>query len=260
MNSRRTGVRAAALPVLLLILVTSCRDDFFDPTPGGTGPTGAPTVELVAENLRLLAGDDNATRIGFSPRDPAARIRIERSADGGRIAACPLARIDDPLPDPGACLPDVPDGVRESITSTGLGAVALVRFGDPITVGLRVEFEEAGRQLAFRLPIIEVPAGASECKDNSCNPFFEILPVRGGTFTATARLTGGNGRLELLEGRVLARSLTSTGIPYRVAATSAGPPPLSIRATMNAPGEYALALSNTSSDDLRSIAIDAAWP
>jgi hypothetical protein len=98
------------------------------------------------------------------------------------------------------------------------------------------------------------------CKDNACNPFFEVLPVRGGAFTATARWTGGAGRVELLEGRVLARSLTSTGIPYRIAATAAGPPPLSIRATMNAPGEYALALSNASADDLTRIEIDAAWP
>lgn len=258
----RPRIRRARLArvCLALVALAACRDDFFDPTPGGTEPTGAPTVELIAQNVRLITGDENAIRIGFSPADPAARIRIERSADGGRIVACPLARISDPLPDPSGCLPDVPDGVREPITASALGAVALIRIGDPLTVGIRLEFVSSGRSFAFRIPVIEVPPGASACKDNDCNPFFEVAPVRGGPFSATARWAGGTGRLSLLEGRVLARSFTSTGIPYRVAANESGPAPLSIRATLNAPGEYALALENTSSDELRRIEIEATWP
>jgi hypothetical protein len=252
-------MRRFVLAAALLLALAGCRDDFFDPTPGQTGP--APTrLELVARNVQIRAGEANAVRIGFQPKDVAVHLRVDRSATSGRIIACPLKTIDDPIPEPSACLPDLPDGVREGLTLSGLGAVALVREGDTVTLGIRMEFEEAGRGIVFRLPVIPRPAGASVCKDNGCNPFLEVLPVRGGTFTATARWSGGTGVLEVLEGRVLARSFSSTGIPYRIAAEVSGPPPLSVTATLSSPSEFALALRNTSAGDLSDIEIEATWP
>jgi hypothetical protein len=59
---------------------------------------------------------------------------------------------------------------------------------------------------------------------------------------------------------VLARSFSSTGIPYRVAGQKTGPPPLSVTATVTSPGEYALALINVSTGDLTAIEIRARWP
>jgi len=251
-------MRRVALFVALIALLSACREGFFDPTPGGTKEQ--PSVELIGTNLRMLAGEANAIRISFRPKDPSARLRIERSSNEGRVIACGLRGIDDPLPPAEQCMPDVPDGVRESITAAGLGAIALVREGAPIAIDLRLEYEQGGRAFSIRLPIVGTPPGASVCKDNGCNPFFELLPVRGGAFTATARWETGSGKLELLEGRVRAKAFSSTGIPYRIAATRSGTSPLSVDARMNAPSEYALALTNTGATDLTHIQIDATWP
>lgn len=252
-------MRRSLLVAALLLSITACREDFFDPTPGGTA-TGRPRAELFAENVTILPGPQGAIRIGFRPKDVSVQIRVARSDETGRIIACPLRAIDDAIPEQRACLPDLPNGVRESLTLQGLGAVVLVREGAALTLDIRMEYEESGRAITIRLPRIVRAAGASVCKDNGCNPFFEVRPVRGGAFTATARWTGGPGRLELLEGRVLARAFTSTGIPYRVAAEREGNPPLSISAQLQAPSEYALALLNTGPGDLTEIEIETAWP
>ena len=249
----------AGLLLALTAALPACREDFFDPTPGQTGPSQR-RVEVVARNVTLLPGEANAIRLGFGAKDPSAHIRVERPGGSGRIIACPLRDVGDPLPDLSACMPDVPDGVRTSITLTDLGGIALIREGDPLALEIRLEFEEDDRSLTLHLPVIERPAGAAACKDNACNPVFELLPLRAGRFTATARWSGGEARLEMLEGRVLARSFSSTGIPYRIAGGSSGTSPLSFTATLSAPSEYALALANTSTDDMRGIVLEAAWP
>ena len=247
-----------ALAAALLLSLAACRDDFFDPTPGDS-PGGEPRVELLAQNLRLIPGEANAIRIGIQAKDGSVHLRVVRSGAGGRIIACPLRAIDDPMPATG-CLPDLPNGVREGLTMTGLGAVVLVLEGEPLTLDITADYAESGRRITVRFPAIEPPAGASVCKDNGCNPFFEVRPVNGGRFTASARWLGGTGHLEMLEGRVQARAFTSTGIPYRVAGESDGASPLALTANLNAPSEYALALRNTSNTALTDLSIEMVWP
>jgi len=251
-------VRRIALSLALLVTLTGCREGFFDPTPSGT--KAPPGVELIGQNIRMLPGAADAIRVSFRPKDPSVRIRIERSSNTGRVIACPLRLIDDPIPAEASCLPDLPDGVREPLTLPDLGAVALVREGDPITIDLLLDYEEGGRTFDIRIPIVPVPPGVTTCKDNGCNPFFEVIPPRGGAFTATAEWASGDGKLELLAGRVRARSFSSTGIPYAIAATKTGLSPIQIQAELNSPAEYALALSNAGGVDLQTIQIHAAWP
>jgi hypothetical protein len=252
-------MRLPALAVALALLLGACSEDFFDPTPGGDS-ADAPAVELVGENIRMIPGEANAVRIAFKPKDVSARVQIARSSTEGRVTACALRTIDDPLPPVDRCIPDLPHRVRETLTIAGLGAVVLVREGDPIEIDLRLEYEEGRRDFSIRIPSVQRPPGASICKDNACNPFFEVRPVRAGCFRVTASWSGGPARLELLEGRVLARAFSSTGIPYRIAAGEGGPGPLSLTAQLNAPSEYALALTNTGGGDLSGIRIDATWP
>jgi hypothetical protein len=251
-------VRRIALSLALLIALTGCREGFFDPTPSGNTPR--PGVELIGQNIRMLPGAAEAVRVSFTPKDPSVRVRIERSSNTGRVIACPLRSIDDPIPPEASCLPDLPDGVREPLTLPGLGAIALVREGDQITIDLLLDYEEGGRTFDIRIPVVPVPAGVTTCKDNACNPFFEVIPPRGGGFSASAEWASGDGKLELLAGRVRARSFSSTGIPYGIAATQTGPSPVVIKAEINASAEYALALSNAGAVELLQIRIHAVWP
>jgi hypothetical protein len=67
----------------------------------------------------------------------------------------------------------------------------------------------------------------------------------------------------LLQGSVLGRSATATGIPYREAARAQGISPLSITAEMSARGEYALVIRQdpgARATGLRNVRIDALWP
>jgi hypothetical protein len=251
-------VRRIALALALLAALTGCREGFFDPTPNGK--TALPGVELIGQNIRMIPGAADAIRVSFQPKDPSVRVRIERSSNSGRVIACPLRAIDDPIPPEASCLPDLPDGVREPLTLAGLGAIALVREGDPITIDLLIDYEEGGRTFDISIPVVPAPPGVTTCKDNACNPFFEVIPPRGGAFTATAEWTSGDGKLELLAGRVRARSFSSTGIPYGIAATRAGQSPIRIQAELNSSSEYALALSNAGAVDLMKIRIHAVWP
>jgi hypothetical protein len=76
---------------------------------------------------------------------------------------------------------------------------------------------------------------------------------------ATATFGGGPATLELLQGTILGHSFTATGVPYRDAAHAQGSSPLHIAAETSAPGEYALALRDTSASSLSDVTIDATW-
>jgi hypothetical protein len=176
------------------------------------------------------------------------------------VALCPLARPADPLPPLGECAPASP-GVREAlIGAPALGGLAIVSTESRVAaVNVVLEYSEGSRAVSVRMPVIRRGPGASVCKDNGCNPFFEILPPRAGVFRASATWSGGEARLVLLSGRVRARSFSATGLPYLEPASADGPPPLRIRSRLSAPAEYALALTPVDGD-LTAVVVEAAWP
>ena len=252
-------MRRLACLVVLLLALTACGKDFFDPTPSRTAEPS--TVELFARNLTLLAGDASAVRISFRPKDPSARLRIERSTDEGRVIACPLRTIEDPIPPVERCLPDVPDGVRENLTTPGLGAVALIREGSPMTIELRLSYEQGGRTFVIRAPAVRAQPSRAACADNACSPVFELTPLHTGRLKATMSQSGLTvATFSLLEGRVQARALSSTGIPYGIVQTRTGGGPLAIDTDVTAPSEYALVIDNTSGSDLADVQVTIAWP
>ena len=251
-------MRTIACAVVLLVALTACGKDFVDPTPGRSNEP--PSAELLARNVVLLPGDASAVRISFRPKDPSVRLRIERSTDAGRVIACPLRGIDDPIPPVAQCLPDVPAGVRENLTTPGLGAVAIIRDGAPMTIELRLSFEEGGRAFAIRMPVVRTQPSKASCVDNACSPVFELNPLHTGRLKATASWTSGTARFALLEGRVQARALSSTGIPYGVAQARTGAGPLAIDIDVTAPSEYALVLDDTGGSDLEHVQVTIGWP
>jgi len=232
-----------------------------------SAPTGrnAPTVEVLGQNLELLPGIQNAFRVGFEPRGSSVDIIVTARPDTARITICPLGSVDDALPAVTSCRRDLPSGVRESVGRPGFGGVAIILDGDDaVSADLFVGYPEAGRALAIRMPVLQSGSPGGTCDDNACNPFFELRPTRGGPFDARATWDGPEATLVLLQGRVLGRAQTATGLPYVEAARADGSAPLGIDTTMSAPGEYALVFrhrAQRSGDDvMRDVRIDASWP
>jgi hypothetical protein len=214
---------------------------------------------LLAQNLDLFGGDARAVRLGFQPFAETAYVRVQFEPDDARVAVCPLQGVDDAIVH-ARCRNDIGSGVREPITSDGLKAVAIVLTGSGrVRADVRVEFDEAGREVSIRVPALPAPPGAAVCRDNGCNPFFEVRPVRGGAFSARATWSGGGATFVLLSGTVLGRSQTSTGVPYAEAVRRDGRSPLQISTRLSAPAEYALVLRQTTGA-LTDIAIDSRWP
>ncbi len=248
--------RAATL--LAVAMLASCT--------GGTPAkqSGVPTVRLLAENLQLFPGSEQAVRIGFQTASGSADIIADLRPDTTALAVCPLTSLGADLP-PVATCKDVGSGVRETITATGLAAVGLVVSGVPSArANVRLEYDDGGHMMLVQIPFLAAPVGAQSCKDNGCNPFFELTPLVNGSFHATASWKGPTGTLLMLQGSVLGRSLTATGIPYREAARADGKPPLSISANLASQGEYALAITQPigapTSAPMENVFVNATWP
>ncbi len=237
-------------------------------TPRPPDSSRPPSVEVVAQNIRVLSGPDRAVRFAFSAAEPSVRVTVRFPDSGSIISVCGLASASSVVPDASgdACIAEIPSGVREELVADTLAAVAIwVRSGEAVDAAIRIEFGERNRELRISLPIIEAPKGPSSCADNGCNPLIEVCPPTGGCrsrngpFRAAATWRGGAARLALLQGRVLGRSFTATGVPYAVPAERRGTSPLSVKAEMSAPGEYALVLDGNTGT-LTDVIIEARWP
>ena len=231
----------------------------------GSGPrtpdAGDPTVTLIARNLTLVSGDDNAIRIGIRSSG-SARLILRFVPDTARVTLCPLTDLNQSLQ--GApCQADIFSGVRQDIATPGLVGIALVLKDGSAKGDLSIDYDTTARAVSLRVPFIAAASDDPACLDNGCVPFFEVTPVRAGLFTATATWLGSAGTLQLLQGSVLGRSLTATGLPYARAANANGASPLSITARLSAPAEYALVLGGVrgaSATPLSGVSLDATWP
>ncbi|MGZ4210331.1 MAG: hypothetical protein ACXVQX_07010 [Actinomycetota bacterium] len=232
---------------------------------GGTASpsNGRPTVTLLAQNLSLFDGEQNALRIGFETGSDSTDIKADLTPDTAQLAVCPLTDVTADLP-PIALCKDIGSGVRETIASSGLRAVALVLTGpSSARANVLLEYDDGGHQAHVVIPFLAAPAGGASCADNGCNPFFEVRPVHNGSFSATAAWKGPQATLEMLQGSVLGRSQTATGVPYRVAARAEGTSPLQIGTQLSGGGEYALAITQPpgpAQAPLGGVRIDASWP
>jgi len=261
---RRAGRAFAACVMIAGLAACPRRAPNPAASPSGTGSAQPPSVVLLVQNVTLQPDAARAVRVGFSPADPTVRLIANFPDTGAVVGVCALSAVSDPVPaglDQPGCLNDLGAGVRESLApGSRLGAVALwVRSGPPLVVRIQLEYSEGTRDIDVRIPVLMAPASPSACTDNACNPFLEMTPVRGGEFRARVSWAGGPARLALLEGRVLARSFTATGIPYGLPAQETGRSPLSITTRLSAPAEYALVFDRNATD-ATGIDLSAHWP
>ncbi|HEX9774344.1 MAG TPA: hypothetical protein VGB83_02015 [Actinomycetota bacterium] len=229
---------------------------------GCTGPQPTQATTLVGENLVLAPGPAGAVRIGLDAANGSAEVRIE-AGTGALITVCPLTSIDEPLAGLDACR-SVASGVREGVGRSGMTAIAFYVSEREATVSLRVEYAEGSGAIEAHIPQIGPPAGTGACDDNACNPFFELTPTPAGDLGVAAEWTGGEATAVVLQGSVLARSLTATGVPYREAGRADGSSPLSVSASLTEGAEYAVAFRHRhalpSSGALRDVVLTMRWP
>lgn len=251
---------------MLLLLAVACTGDPPRPQPGATPPQ----VRVIARGLHLFPGDDHAIRIAFQPASPTVFVRPEVEGHLPLIDVCPLRGITDPLPAEG-CMESVPNGVRQPLTSAGMRVIAIRTSATPdpakstgdVFLDLVVDYDEGGRGLVLSIPFMPLQGGtAATCADNACNPVFEMVPTRGGPFTASARWEGREAVLLLLQGSVLARAQSATGLPYREPARDEGSSPLEIATRLTPRDEYALVFrqADFAGGSFRDVLIEATWP
>lgn len=261
-------MRAASALIALSLSLAACSGGEA-PAPQATGsPAKPPTLTLQVFGLQLskdspvvLAIDPAAPATGvIVNHDPTSRVDVfllNRATD--TPGECPLEVGQRTNRD---CVAAIGTGVRETLEQSGsAGGVAVVLRSGPGRLDVRLDYDEGSRRVGLRLPSLAPPAGASVCKDNGCNPFIEVTPLRAGSMTATATFTGGPGRLQVQSGRVIAKAFTASGQPYRIPAEDFGDAPLSVETRFDVPAEYALAIMNEDrGDPLTGIVLDATWP
>lgn len=252
----------------LLALAAACAGDEPLPRSGGKPPT----VTLIANGVVLNQGRDAPTIFGVDAAGSTISI-IVNHGNRASIDAYLLEEPTSPVPSKECettagvrrdltCVRSIASGVRETLEWRGdVKAIALVLREGPGRVDLRFDYDEGSRNVSMRLPALAPPPRASACRDNGCNPYLEIMPLRGGSLTATATFTGGPARLQVQQGRVIGKAFSGTGIPYRIPAEDPGSSGLRVSTRLDAPGEYALAFMNENpSAAITGIVIEARWP
>jgi len=258
-------MKLLSFALVLALALAACTGNG-EPDASPTSPAGSPpSATLLGQNLDVFPGPDQAVKVGFTPFGSSARVIVRFEPARAVVDVCPIASIGEPPPDREGCKRDVRTGVRETITAARLGGIAIVvRSDESVSFDLVVEYEEGERAIEIALPVLPAPAGGADCSDNACNPFFELQPTNAGAFEASATWDGPEGGLVLLQGSVLGRAHTATGIPYGEPTRDEGSPPLEVSTRLTAPAEYALALRHARQGSavppMRDIVLSVSWP
>ena len=126
---------------------------------------------------------------------------------------------------------------------------------------IEVEYGSTSGSVQVKTPPIAKPPGASACKDNACNPFFEMTPQLSGRMTAVATHQGsGIAQLSIIVGDIAAHGYSATGTPYDSVDFMEGGFQLKVSGKIRASDEAALALQNTGPKWLGAATIDITWP
>ena len=291
----RARVVVSLVAVLGLTLAACGSDGDRGTSDGGTKArsttttTAPPTASVVlhAHNVELFYDCDTCEnrglRVGLQSPDTTARVRVGSwtHADQFAVYACPVAD----LATPGAvgrmttqCTKLAPGTAVEIAHGPGHQGVEGTMApsnsfrGTPappnaiVLDDVTVSYATADRTTVLQGPRIPAPAGASACKDNACNPFFELTPFRAGSLDADAHwgadtpVARSAGRLEILVGEVATHRMSEVGIPYAVPATADGPSPLHVTSTVPST-ESAVALADLDGGrPLQGVALHITWP
>lgn len=227
---------------------------------GSSGTTDPAPSTLHARGMLLAPGEEIV--LDLDGGASGYKVRADFSPQDARVELCAL-ETETGAPGEGGCLFDLAWGVRTPVAGIGVESLRLRVMDQPVTMDLVVEYFEKSRSVGVTLPRVPQAPSDSACLDNACNPIFELLPVRSGSLTAEASFGGERAELVLLSGRILGRSQTATGVPYREAAKDSGGSPLAIAAKVTGGDEFAVALRQkpgAGAQGLREVSLTILWP
>src|SRR5438093_526349 len=112
--------RALAVAALSLA-ATACPRARITIEPSPTQSRRPPSIEVLGEHIRIVAGKDSAVRFTIEAAEPSVRVIVTFPDTGSIVGACALASGSAAIGEPSepACRSELPSGVREELVSEG---------------------------------------------------------------------------------------------------------------------------------------------
>jgi hypothetical protein len=217
-------------------------------------------VAFTAYNVHLDPGaEEGGDHFGvqFGATGP---LSVVLHGTDGSVRLCPSSSIDSSQ---GTLCSMPTDGVATSVNASGF--VLDASSGAVTLDGITVTYRSTTHAVNMRLPNLAPKPGASVCKDNGCNPFFEYSPHTPGTLRAMGTWDGiATAKLVIEKGAVAAHSYSANGQPYNeldsdMKSSDTAPGKVQVSATVDA-SEVAVAMSNEGARLVRTPTLDITWP
>ena len=240
----------------------------------GISPSPAPAREVTfhAYNVTLPdseGGTDLGLRVMIDSPDPKVTVRVHGGipSPNNTVFVCPVKDLTATFL-PSTCVTPTNNQKVSMPHGTKYGGVEVILIGtgpggasETTANEVEVAYGASSGSVQVKTPPIAKPAGGSACKDNACNPFFEMTPQLSGRLIATATHQGkGTAQLSIIVGDVAAHGYSATGTPYDSVDFMEGGFQLKVSGKIHASDEAAVALQNTGTKWLGAATIDITWP
>jgi hypothetical protein len=230
----------------------------------GAGATSAPSggeITFHAYNVHLDKGAEPGAAEFQALVANAGDLTVTLKGSNDHVEVCPLSTLGA-KPDTDGCTSNS-DGVSVKIKTHAVDV--RVTKGTADLEEISVAYPAVSNVVMLRLPNVIPKPGVSACKDEGCNPFFELTPFRAGDLKAIANWDGiATGSLHVVVGDVTGHAYSAGGEPYPEAAKTSGSsdqgkPNLHVTAHIPAT-QVAVALENDGARPLLTPTLEIIWP
>jgi len=249
-----------------------------------SGPAGLPAVTqpvLSSSPVTLHAYHvhlDAAAEPGFQrfwvlvdSASPTISVRVGANlGPSSKLRMCPIRDAHPAPPGPRCTIVTTGEAITVPHAPEFTGVSLVQEPGAlPSSIDLQdvaVTYLATDRSVTLGLPSLAPQPGASACKDNACNPFFEVEPRRAGTFAATVTWdSNATAGLDMETGQIAEHSYSATGSPYNAVASrerssTGGIGHLRIGGSLDGTLEAALAVRNEGARVVHRPVLSVTWP
>ena len=248
------------------------------PTPS-TSPSPSPSpsksalpsnsVKFLAYGLHLDAAAEPGTdsfKVLVDTADANISVTLKGlPAHNTATKLCPIVDFESGSSIEACVTPQ--NGVAKNVPHGSMfKGVHVFQTSGTLALDVVIAYHASDRKASMRLPNIAPQPGASVCKDNGCNPFFEMTPRRAGHFDCTATWSGiASGRVDMETGLIAEKDFSAHGNDYHTVAAESGDSSthaanLHITGSLDASTEAAVALRNAGAKLIHSPTVVITWP